>query len=317
MKETLLITGAKGQLGSVLAAHLRQRFGNDRVVATDLFTDPAATGIYEILDATDLQALLKTIKKYSITQIYHMAAILSANGEADPFKTWNLNMNALFCVMDAACQSGVKKVFFPSSIAVYGTQSTKILTSQNAYRDAGTVYGISKLAGENWAQYYFNRYGLDIRSLRYPGVVSHQSMPGGGTTDYAVAIFHAALQNKPYNCYLKKDTRLPMIYIDDAIRAAIELMDAPPEAVKVRSAYNLAGISFTPEEIAAKIKKQLPEFEINYTPDFRQHIASLWPESINDTNAREDWGWKNKFDLDDTVNTMIHHLKQHYNSVKS
>ena len=309
LKEKILITGANGQLGTVLTDSLRQVFGLENVVATDLHPPTAQTGMYATLDATDTKALRTLIKKFGITQIYHMAAILSAKGEQDPVRTWDLNMSSFFCVLEAARTMGIQKVFFPSSIAVFGKNAPKANTSQFTYCDAGTAYGISKIAGENWALYYYEKYGLDVRSVRYPGVISHQSLPGGGTTDYAVAIFHHALQKQSYDCYLKKDTILPMIYIDDAIRATLELMDAPANQLRIRTSYNLAGMSFSPEALAAEIKNHLPDFQINYTPDSRQKIADQWPQSIDDQYAREDWGWKSKFDLANMVSAMVNHLK--------
>jgi len=309
LKEKILITGANGQLGTVLTDNLRQVFGVENVIATDLHPPTVQTGIYETLDATHWPEVCALIKKHSITQIYHMAAILSAKGEANPLKAWELNMDALFCVLEAARSMGVAKLFFPSSIAVFGVQAPKNNTPQDACCDPGTAYGISKRAGEYWAQYYFDKYGVDVRSIRYPGVISYQSLPGGGTTDYAVEIFHHALQKQSYDCYLKKDTTLPMIYIDDAIRGTLELMDAPANQLRIRTSYNLAGMSFSPEALAAEIKNHLPDFQINYTPDSRQKIADQWPQSIDDRYAREDWGWKSKFDLTDMVSVMINHLK--------
>ncbi len=315
-KEKILIIGANGQIGSVLSAALRDQFGSDSVIATDI-RDGAKhqEGIFEILDVLDAAALGSIVERHQVTQIYHLAAILSAKGEANPLKTWDINMNGLFNVLEVAREKGVQKVFHPSSIAVFGSDIPRQHTPQDAVLKPTTVYGMSKVAGELWSQYYFQRYGLDVRSLRYPGVIGYQSDPGGGTTDYAVEIYHYAVKGKPYACFLSQKTMLPMIYMDDAIRATLELMDAPAESIRVRTSYNLAGMSFSPEQIAASIQQEVPGFNVLYQPDFRQKIADSWPESIDDSAARKDWGWQPKYDLDSMTRDMLFHLQEKYASV--
>jgi nucleoside-diphosphate-sugar epimerase len=310
--QRILITGAGGQIGAVLTASLRNLYGDDQVVATDLKPLAGQNGPTEILDVLDGKALDTLVQKHRITQIYHLAAILSATGEKDPMWAWNINMTGLFNVLETARQRQLNKVYFPSSIAVFGREADRAHTPQFEVLIPETVYGISKVAGENWANYYFRRYGLDVRSLRYPGIIGYQSMPGGGTTDYAVDIYHYAVKNEPYTCFLKADTRLPMCYMDDAIRATIELMEAPADRLTVRTSYNLAGMSFTPAEIAASIRTEIPGFEIRYEPDFRQAIADSWPGAIDDAAARRDWGWKPAYDLEGMTTDMLLHLRQHY-----
>ena len=314
-KEKILIIGANGQIGAVLSAALRDHFGFANVVATDIRDVALQDGLFEILDVLDAAALANLVERRQITQIYHLAAILSAKGEAIPLKTWDINMNGLFNVLEVAREKNVKKVFYPSSIAVFGSDIPRQNTPQNAILKPTTVYGMSKVAGELWSQYYFQRYGLDVRSVRYPGVIGYQSDPGGGTTDYAVEIYHYAVKGKPYACFLAKNTGLPMIYMDDAIRATLELMDAPAENIKVRTSYNLAGMSFSPGEIAESIGQEVPGFTVLYQPDFRQKIAESWPESIEDTPARNDWGWQPKYDLDSMTKDMLFHLQEKYASV--
>ncbi|WP_422091288.1 NAD-dependent epimerase/dehydratase family protein [Tenacibaculum ovolyticum] len=306
----ILVTGAGGQLGTVLTASLKEKYGKDAVVASDIVKIEGYEGIFELLDATDEAGLTKIVATHNITEIYHLAAILSANGEKNPIQTWDINLKSLFNVLQVSVNQKIEKVFFPSSIAVYGPTAPKLDTKQDAYLDPTTVYGISKAAGEHWAQYYFLRYGLDVRSIRYPGVVGYQSLPGGGTTDYAVDIYHKAINNEDFTCYLKEDACLPMIYIDDAIRATLEVMEAPKSQIKVRTSYNLAGVSFTPKEITDSILKWYPDFKVEYTPDFRQDIADSWPASINDAPAREDWNWKPKYDLEAMTKEMITQLKK-------
>lgn len=308
-KDRILVIGAGGQIGTVLTQALRGAYGHTQVVATDIKTPQHVEGPFEILDALNGEALIGLIKKYRITQIYHLAAILSATGERDPLWAWNINMTSLFNVLESARQEGVGKVYFPSSIAVFGREADRENTPQHEVLIPETVYGVSKVAGENWANYYFRRYDLDVRSLRYPGIIGWQSLPGGGTTDYAVDIYHHAVAGKPFSCFLRADTRLPMLYMDDAIRATIELMEAPSEQVTVRTSYNLAGMSFTPAEIAESIRRHVPDFQINYAPDFRQAIADGWPASIDDGLARRDWGWRPRFDLEAMSADMIAHLK--------
>ncbi len=308
-QEQILVIGANGQIGSVLVAHLRNIYGEDHIIASDLREPLIAAGKFIKLDATDMQALANVVQRNKVTQIYHLAAILSAKGEQDPMFTWNVNMQSFFNVLETARTFGVQKIFYPSSIAVFGDHAPKQHTPQWSALDPLTVYGISKVAGENWAQYYFQRYGLDVRSVRYPGIISYQSMPGGGTTDYAVDIFHKAVHNEHFECFLKPDSRLPMIYMDDVLNGTLQLMEAPAEHIKVRTSYNLAAISFTPEEIAREIKQYQPDFSISYQPDFRQAIADSWPDSIDDSAAREDWGWKPEFDLTATTVEMLTRLK--------
>ncbi|MBS1523894.1 MAG: NAD-dependent epimerase/dehydratase family protein [Bacteroidetes bacterium] len=308
MKDKILVIGANGQIGTALAPLLEQIYGEGNVIASDINNPVHYTGIFEHLDATKADNLAAVIKKHDITQIYHLAAILSARGEADPVWAWNINMQTLLNVLEASREFKLDKVFIPSSIAVFGPSSGKVMTQQNACLEPSTVYGVSKVAAENWCSYYHHKYDIDVRSLRYPGVISHQSMPGGGTTDYAVDIFHKAINGEKYTCYLKKDTALPMIYIDDALKATIELMEAPAETITVRTSYNLSGLSFTPEELYQSIKNIIPSFEIEYQPDFRQAIADSWPESIDDSVARHDWEWEPEFDLDRMCRDMFFYL---------
>lgn len=306
MQENILITGANGQLGTVLTAALQERFGRDHVLVTDIRT-PAGVfhGCFETLDVTDRERLTEVVRANNVTQIYHLAAILSANGESAPLRTWDINMSALLNVLEVARLENVSKVFYPSSIAVFGPSAPAKNVPNDCPLDPLTVYGISKAAGENWGQYYFNRYGLDVRSLRYPGVIGHQSQTGGGTTDYAVDIFHAAARNETFTCFLAADEQLPMIFMDDAIRATLELMDAPQEQVKVRTAYNLAGLSFCPADVVAAIQSRQPAFITTYAPDHRQQIAAGWPDSIDDSAARSDWGWEPEFNLDRMTEEML------------
>ncbi|PWJ60267.1 nucleoside-diphosphate-sugar epimerase [Dyadobacter jejuensis] len=313
--EHILVIGANGQIGSVLVAYLRDIYGESHVVAGDIRIPEQEQGIFVRLDATDANALAAVVAQYKITQIYHLAAILSANGEKEPLKTWDINMQTYFNVLEVAREYRIAKVFYPSSIAVFGSgiEGTAL---QEAPLHPTTVYGISKVAGENWSQYYHSRYGLDIRSLRFPGIISHQSAPGGGTTDYAVDIYHQAVKGIPFTCFLASDTRLPMIYIDDAIHATVNLMEAEANKITIRNSYNLAAMSFSPREIAHTIREYLPNFEIGYQPDFRQSIADSWPDDLDDTAARTDWGWRPAYDLDKTTREMIGALNQKYQTVK-
>jgi threonine 3-dehydrogenase len=312
MEEKILITGTNGQLGSVLTMKLQEIHGVDNVVATDLQNNSTFYGRFEILDAKDYGRIEYLIEKYSITQIYHLAAILSANGEKDPLNTWDINMKTFFNVLEASRLNNVKKVFYPSSIAVFGENAPKDNTPQDYFLVPSTVYGISKAAGENWSNYYFKKYGLDIRSLRYPGIIGYQSLPGGGTTDYAVDIFHKAINKEPFECFLNASTMLPMIYMEDAIRATIELMQVPSDQITIRTSYNLAGMSFNPEQLASAIRNEIPEFQIFYKTDFRQIIADSWPNSIDDFDAKNDWNWKPNYDLESMTYTMIEKLQQKY-----
>jgi nucleoside-diphosphate-sugar epimerase len=308
-RNSILITGASGQLGTVLTEKLQEKFGIANVIATDLRDNPNFIGTFETLDATDFDAIKAIVLKYNITQIYHLAAILSANGEKYPLSTWDINMKTFFNVLEVSRLYNVEKVFFPSSIAVFGDNIDRIDTAQSSNLTPSTVYGISKVAGENWSKYYFEKYGLDIRSIRYPGVIGYQSLPGGGTTDYAVEIFHKAIKNENYECFLSDSTTLPMIYMEDVIRATINLMDAPKEAITIRTSYNLAGFSFDPAQLTKAIQKIYPDFKVTYNPDFRQKIADSWPMTINDSEARKDWGWKPKYTIDSMTRDMIHNLK--------
>jgi nucleoside-diphosphate-sugar epimerase len=309
----VLVIGAKGQLGSVLIKELQKIHGVPNVIASDVYLDPNFEGVFELLDASNMASIHSIIKQYSVTQIYQLAAILSAKGEQYPLKTWELNTKMMLNVFEVARKSAVNKVFFPSSIAVYGTKAPLQKSPQSAFLNPATVYGISKSAGENWAQYYFNKYNLDIRSIRYPGVIGYQSMPGGGTTDYAVDIYHSAVKKETFNCFLKADTKLPMIFMDDAIRATIELMQSPKENIKTRTSYNLGSMSLSPVQIYEAIKTKYPGFEIEYNPDFRQGIADNWPNSIDDKEARSDWGWEPKFDLKSMTSKMLEKLEDRYN----
>ena len=307
-KERILVIGAGGQIGSVLTDALRSVHGADHVIASDMRELPDTGGPSVVLNALDGAALEAVVTKYKINQIYHLAAILSATGEKDPMWAWNINMNSLFNVLEIARTKALHKVYFPSSIAVFGREANHYDTPQHEVLIPETVYGISKVAGENWANYYFRRYGVDIRSMRYPGIIGYQSLPGGGTTDYAVDIYHYATRGEPFECFLRHDTALPMLYMPDAIRATIELMEAAASKISIRTSYNLSGMSFTPAEIAASIKKEVPGFSISYKPDFRQKIADSWPASIDDSAARRDWGWKPEFDLDAMTVDMLKNL---------
>ncbi|MGY5850728.1 NAD-dependent epimerase/dehydratase family protein [Salegentibacter sp. F14] len=308
MAEKILVIGASGQIGTELSLKLREIYGNDRVVASDIREgndELMASGAFEILDATKRSEIEAIIEKYEIKQVYLMAAMLSATAEKFPMKAWSLNMDSLFHILNLAKEKKIDKVFWPSSIAVFGPTTPKKNTAQTTIMEPSTVYGISKQAGERWCQYFHDKYDVDVRSLRYPGIISYKTLPGGGTTDYAIEIFHEALKNKAYTSYLGESTSLPMMYMDDAIKATIDLMEAPSEKVKIRSSYNLSAISFTPEELANEIKKHIPEFKMNYAPDFRQKIADSWPSDIDDSEARRDWNWKHKFDLGALTEKML------------
>ncbi len=312
LKRRILIIGASGQIGTDLTTQLRKRYGNHKVIATDIREDDGTLGNegpFEVLDAMDYKAIEDVVIRYEITDVYLLAAMLSATAEKFPMRAWNLNMNSLFNVLNLAKDKKIKKVFWPSSIAVFGPTTPKINTPQRTIMEPSTVYGISKQAGERWCEYYHEKYSVDVRSIRYPGLISYKTLPGGGTTDYAVDIYHKALKHSKYICFLKEETTLPMMYIDDAIRATLTIMEAPEEQIKVRSSYNLAGISFNPKEIAQSIKKQISNFEISYKPDFRQAIADSWPQSIDDTNAQKDWGWKNHTSLEEMTSIMIKNLR--------
>ncbi len=308
-KDVILIVGSNGQLGTVLTQELRLIYGVYNVIASDLYQKIGFEDNFITLDATDFKAIEEVVLKNRVTQIYHLAAILSAKGEQNPLGTWDLNMKTLFNVLEVSRLHKVNKVFFPSSIAVFGNNIDKENTLQSSNLTPTTVYGISKAAGENWGNYYYKKYGLDVRSLRYPGVIGYQSLPGGGTTDYAVDIYHKAIKNEAFECFLDASTTLPMIYMDDAIRATIELMEADKEKITIRTSYNISGMSFNPEQLGLSIKKHYPNLKIAYKTDFRQVIADSWPKCINDNEARNDWNWKPKYDLEQMTKTMIENLK--------
>lgn len=311
-KEKILVIGASGQIGVELTLALRKMYGNSNVVASDLREENEllkGTGPYVSMDVMNKEMLHVQVIRQNITQIYLLAAILSATGEKNPNLAWSLNMQSLLNVLDIAREEKLHKVYWPSSIAVFGPTSPKQHCPQQTIIEPTTVYGISKYAGEFWCNYYFNRYGVDVRSLRYPGLISYKSAPGGGTTDYAVEIFYEALENKKYNCFLSEDTYLPMMYMPDAIKATIELMEAPAEKISIRHSYNVAGMSFSPKEIAAAIQKHIPTFSIGYKEDYRQAIANSWPQSIDDAVARNDWGWQQDYDLERMVADMFINLK--------
>ena len=311
-QDRILVVGAGGQIGAVLTEALREAYGPNQVIASDLRPLNNQTGPSEILNAVEGHAMAELVKKYRVTQIYHLAAILSATGEKNPMWAWDMNMRSLFNVLEVSKDQNVQKVYFPSSIAVFGQEAPVFETPQYSALIPETVYGISKVAGENWANYYFRRYGLDVRSVRYPGIIGYQSMPGGGTTDYAVDIYHYAVQGKAYKCFLRDSTPLPMLYMPDAIRATLELMEAPSERILVRTSYNLSGMTFTPDEITKSIQKIIPNFEVSYEPDFRQAIADSWPSSIDDSFAQRDWGWKPQYNLELMTKDMLMHLESKY-----
>lgn len=309
--ERILIIGAGGQIGIELTENLSKLYGSENVVAADLKPISVLNqNPFETLDVLDKEALFSIIKKYKVTQVYLLAALLSATGEQNPSFAWKLNMEGLFHVLDLAKEKHINKVYWPSSIAVFGPTTPRINTPQHTVMEPSTVYGISKQAGEGWCNWYHKKHGVDVRSLRYPGLIGWKSAPGGGTTDYAVHIFHEALKNKKYECFLSENTALPMMHMEDAIRATIELMHASAENVKLRTSYNLSGLSFTPKEIALEIRKHIPEFSITYKPDFRQAIADSWPASINDSEAREHWGWKEYYNLERLCENMLSNLKK-------
>jgi nucleoside-diphosphate-sugar epimerase len=311
MHKSILILGACGQIGTELTFALRERYGNDQVVASDIREGSESlmnSGPFELLDATNYEAIEDVVMYHEIEEVYLMAAMLSATSEKFPERAWNLNMNSLFNVLNLAKERKIEKIFWPSSIAVFGPNSPKDNTPQSTVMEPSTVYGISKQSGERWCSYYYHKFGVDIRSVRYPGLISWKTLPGGGTTDYAIEIFHEALNKGSYTCFLKEDAKLPMMFMDDAIRATIKLMDCEPGQLTVRSSYNLSAMSFSPADISASIKKQIPNFRISYSPDFRQAIAETWPRSIDDTKAKEDWGWEPQFNLENTTAEMLKNL---------
>lgn len=312
MAKSILILGACGQIGTELTLALRKKYGNENVIASDIRDGSEAilhSGPFELLDATNYNAIEDVVMYYEIKEVYLMAAMLSATAEKFPMRAWNLNMNSLFNVLNLGKENKIDKVFWPSSIAVFGPNTPKELTPQNTLMEPSTVYGISKQSGERWCEYYFKKYNVDVRSVRYPGLISWKTQPGGGTTDYAVEIFHKALTDRTYNCFLQRGTKLPMMFMDDAIRATISIMEESGDKLTIRSSYNLAAMSFAPEEVAKSITSFIPDFEIRYRPDFRQQIAASWPRSINDSAARKDWGWKHEFNLKETTHEMLKNLK--------
>jgi len=309
----ILVIGAAGQIGTDLTVELRKRFGAKNVVASDIkmaSEEVMDGGPFENLDAMNRDRVSEILEKYKISEIYHLAAILSGNAEKNPRWAWDLNMNSLFNVLDVAKEKKVNKVFWPSSMGAFGPSTPEWDTPQVTVMEPTTVYGISKLAGERWVEYYHEKYGMDIRSLRYPGLISYKTEAGGGTTDYAVEIFYEAIRCGKYECFLSEDIALPMMYMDDAVNATIQLMEAPEENIKVRSSYNLGGISFTAGELEEEIKKYIPELEVTYKPDFRQKIAESWPRRISDEAAQKDWGWKDEFDLEKMTKVMIEKIRE-------
>ncbi|MEL7377798.1 MAG: NAD-dependent epimerase/dehydratase family protein [Bacteroidota bacterium] len=326
-KERILVTGGGGQIGTALSAALREQHGEDNVIVSDI-KQPSSSqrlrpaevqssrpqhekrGRFVMLDILNTQRMAEIIDDYKITQIYHLAAILSATGEWMPEKTWNVNLNAVLELFNLCREKGIKKFFFPSTIAVFGHTTPKDNTPQHTSLEPSTVYGMSKLAGELWAQYYWNRYQFDIRSIRFPGIISHETLPGGGTTDYAVDIFYEAIKNGRYTCFLKEDTYLPMIYMPDAIRSCLDIMNAPAEDIKVRTSYNLGSLSFSPAELTREIQTLQPDFSIDYEPDYRQAIADSWPSSIDDSAARADWGWQPEYNLQAMTRDMMVNLER-------
>jgi nucleoside-diphosphate-sugar epimerase len=314
MDTKILIIGACGQIGTELTAKLRATYGVNNVIASDirkLENDVVNNGIFEVINALDYNQIEHLIERYCITDVYLMAALLSATAEKNPAFAWDLNMNSLFHVLNLAKAGKIKKIFWPSSIAVFGSTTPRHNTPQYTIMEPSTVYGISKQTGERWCEYYHKQYGVDVRSVRYPGLISWSTEAGGGTTDYAVDIYHKAITDGSFTCFLSENTELPMMYMDDAIKATIGIMQAPSEKIKIRSSYNLAAMSFTPKQIGEEIKKHYDNFEIIYEPDFRQKIADSWPASIDDATAREDWGWKNDFNIENMTVDMFKNLNNH------
>ncbi|MDX1544216.1 MAG: NAD-dependent epimerase/dehydratase family protein [Christiangramia sp.] len=308
MAGRILIIGACGQIGTELTLRLREIHGNDQVIASDIREGAAElmqSGPFEILNATDEPQIREVVEKNNIKEVYLMAAMLSATAEKAPMKAWDLNMDSLFHILNLGKEGKIDKIFWPSSIAVFGPTTPKDDTPQITIMEPTTVYGISKQTGERWCEYYNRKFGVDVRSLRYPGIISYRTLPGGGTTDYAIEIFHEALKNSEYTSFLASDAALPMMYMDDAIKATVDIMEAPAEQIKVRSSYNLGAISFTPKILANEIRKHIKDFKIFYKPDFRQGIAESWPSSIDDSAARQDWGWKHEYDLEKMTTTML------------
>ena len=312
MSQTILVLGASGQIGSELIEKLRTIYGSTHVVASDIRNGSPSlmnSGPFEIIDATDKEAILSVVKKYNVTQIYLLAAMLSATGEKFPQKAWDLNMTSLLAVLDLAKDKHINQVFWPSSIAVFGATSPKIHTPQKTIMEPSTVYGISKISGEFWCNYYHEKYGVDVRSLRYPGIISWKTKPGGGTTDYAVDIFFKALEQGSFECFLSEDTCLPMMYMEDAVHATVQIMQVNANQINIRTSYNLSAMNFTPKELASAIHQHLPNFTMTYKPDYRQAIADSWPDSIDDTKAREDWGWSPNYTLSKMTKDILENLQ--------
>ena len=312
MSQTILVLGASGQIGSELIEKLRTVYGSAQVVASDIRNGSPSlmnSGPFEIIDATDKAAIFAIVKKYNVTQIYLLAAMLSATGEKFPQKAWNLNMTSLLAVLDLAKDKHINQVFWPSSIAVFGATSPKIHTPQKTIMEPSTVYGISKISGEFWCNYYHEKYGVDVRSLRYPGIISWKTKPGGGTTDYAVDIFFKALEQGSFECFLSEDTCLPMMYLEDAVNATVQIMQVKANQINIRTSYNLSAMNFTPKELASAIHQHLPHFTMTYKTDYRQAIADSWPDSIDDTEAREDWGWLPNYNLSKMTKDILENLQ--------
>ena len=311
MSQTILVLGASGQIGSELIEKLRTVYGSAHVVASDIRNGPPSlmnSGPFEIIDATDKEAIFAIVKKYNVTQIYLLAAMLSATGEKFPQKAWDLNMTSLLAVLDLAKDKHINQVFWPSSIAVFGATSPKIHTPQKTIMEPSTVYGISKISGEFWCNYYHEKYGVDVRSLRYPGIISWKTKPGGGTTDYAVDIFFKALEQGSFECFLSEDTCLPMMYMEDAVNATVQIMQVNANQINIRTSYNLSAMNFTPKELAKEIQQHIPKFSITYKTDYRQDIADSWPDSIDDSKAREDWGWSPNYTLSKMTKDILESL---------
>lgn len=304
----ILVIGAAGQLGSELVSGLCDEYGNENVIASDIWEEGDFQCAYELVNALDPVRIEEVIEKYGIDEVYHLAAILSAKAESNPLASWDLNMDSLLNVLELGRRKHIKKIYWPSSIAVFGPSTPPDNTPQHTIMDPNTVYGISKLAGERWCAYYFEKHGVDVRSLRYPGLIGYKHAPGGGTTDYAVDIFFHAAENKPFTCFLNENTELPMMYMDDAVKATIDIMKASADQITIRSSYNLASFSVTPKQMFEVISKQIDGFSIGYNPDFRQTIADSWPHSIDDSKAREDWGWAPSFNLEEMSRAMLNGL---------
>ncbi|UBM59281.1 NAD-dependent epimerase/dehydratase family protein [Marinilongibacter aquaticus] len=313
MEKSILVIGACGQLGTALTKRLVERYGLSAVWPTDIRQAENYPFPVHTVNALNREELQEFVAEKNITEIYHLAAVLSANGEKRPIESWHINMGSLLNVLEVARTSAVEKVFFPSSIAVFNDSNQKDRTPEDSYLTPGTVYGLSKAAGENWAKYYFEKYGLDVRSIRYPGIIGYDALPGGGTTDYAVDIYHKAVKGENFDCFLEKDTALPMLFMDDATKAAIMLMEAPAENIKVRTSYNIGGFSLRPIDFYEELKKDFPNFEITYSADYRQQIANQWPNSLDDSTAKKDWGWEAEFDLAAMSKIMIEKLTAYYN----